>query len=65
MAALITEYPVGTRGQTIEQALGAQEINVGKGTVEEEALYARRKTDQVEQELLTIGSGVQFVKAVD
>ena len=52
MAALVAENPVGSRGKAVEEALGAQEVDVGEGGEEEQAFDARGKADEIQQERL-------------
>ena len=54
VAALVAEHPVGAVGQTVQQALRAQEVHVGERREEEQPLDARGEADQVEQELLAL-----------
>ena len=55
---LVAEHPVGARRQAVEQARGAQEVDVGEGAEEEQALDAGGEADQVEQERAPVGGGL-------
>ena len=60
MHRLVAEDPVGAGGEAVEQALRAQEVHVGEGGEEEQALDARGEADQVHQELLAVSSGFEL-----
>ena len=65
MPALVAEHPVGAGGEAVEQTLGAQEVDVGEGAEEEQALDAGGEADQVEQERAPVVLGAQLVEAAD
>ena len=50
---LVAKHPVGAGGQPIEEALGAQKVDVGECAKEEQALDAGCEAHQVEQEPLS------------
>ena len=47
---LVAEHPVGAGCQALQDAAGAQEVDVREGAVEEQAFDAGGEADQVEQE---------------
>ena len=46
MAAFVAKDPVGAGGQAVQQALGAQEVDIGEGCEEEQAFDAGGKADR-------------------
>jgi RHS repeat-associated protein len=56
---LIAEDPVRTGREAVEQAAGAQKVDVGESAVEEQSLYAGGETDDVVQELSSVVSGAE------
>ena len=63
MAAFVAKDPVGAGGETVKQALGAQEVNVGECGEEKEAFDARGEADEVEQKLLAGARGFRAGRA--
>ena len=60
MGALVAEHPARAAGETVEQAPGAQEVDVGERGEEEQPLDARGEADQVEQERPPVLAGAQL-----
>ena len=63
-AAFVAEDPVGAGGEAMQQAAGAQEVDVGKGGEEEEAFDAAGEADQVEQEVASGHRRCEFRSSV-
>ena len=61
MCALVTEDPVRPRRQAVEQPLGTEEVDVGKGSEEKQALDAGGEAHQVEHEGPAVVGGLQSV----
>jgi hypothetical protein len=63
--ALVAEHPVGAAGEAVQQASRAQEVHVGEGGEEEQALDAGRVADEVLHEGAAVIDRLQPVQLVD
>jgi hypothetical protein len=65
MAALVSEYPVCARCETMEQTLRTEKINVRKSCEEEEAFDTRSEADQVKKELAAMLQRLELVELLN
>jgi hypothetical protein len=65
VCALIAEDPVRSRRKAVQQALGAQEVDIGEGREEEQTFNAGGEADQVQQELAAVLYGLQVIELLN
>src|SRR4051812_37086642 len=65
MSRLVAKHPIRPRRQPMQQPLRTQKVHIGESCKEKQSLDTRSKTDQVEQELLTVVTCMQAVELVD
>ena len=65
MRALVAEHPARPGGQPVQEAARAEEVDVGEGAEEEQALDAGGEADQVEQELPPLVARVERDRGLD